>query len=314
MFVTDDKHVDELVHEGHIDCMVRRAIAAGVHPAHAVRMASFNAASYFGLHETGAVAPGYVANLTVLEELTRCRVTSTYKEGQLVAADGACVLPEDELQPRAMRLRSSINVQWLERDAFSIPVPPGADSREARIIQIVPDQLVTHEVREVPPMVDHLVVADPRRDLLKMAVIERHTASGRIGLGLVRGFGLQRGAIASTIAHDAHNLIVVGTTDQDMLAAAVHLVKIRGGLCAVADGKVLADLPLPVAGLISEEPAQVVVERLTRLRQAARSLGTPLDHPFMTLAFMSLSVIGDLKLTDHGLADITIFKHVGLFA
>jgi len=313
MFVTDDKHVDDLVSEGHIDHMVRRAIAAGIKPVHAVRLASFNAARYYSLHDIGAIGPGYLANLTVLEDLDRCRVTRTYKEAELVACDGRCIVEESTDQRPPMRLRSSINVQWLEPDVFNIPIPAGADQRPARIIQIVPDQVFTHEIRETPPILDHLVVSDPQRDLLKVAVIERHAASGNVGLGLIRGFGLKRGALASTVAHDAHNLIVVGTSDRDMLAAAVHVVKTRGGLCAVADGKVLADLPLPIAGLLSEEPAHIVVEQLTRLRQAAKSLGTPLDRPFMTLSFMSLSVIGDLKLTDRGLVDIGQFKHVDLF-
>jgi len=313
MFVTDDKHVDDLVTEGHIDVMVRRAIAAGLKPAYAVRVASFNAARYYGLHDLGAIGPGYRANLTVLEDLKGCRVLRTYKDGELVADDGACVAVDQSLGRPPMRLRSSINVQWLEPDNFVLPVPPGAEGRSVRIIEIIPDQLTTHELRETPTTLDNRVVADVQRDLLKIAVIERHSSSGNIGMGLVRGFGLKRGAIASSVAHDAHNLIVVGTNDADMLAAAVHLVKIRGGLCALADGKVLADLPLPIAGLLSEEPAGVVVQQLQKVRQAARSLGSPLSHPFMTLAFMSLSVIGDLKLTDLGLADVKAFKHVELF-
>ena len=145
-----------------------------------------------------------------------------------------------------------------------------------------------------------------------MAVIERHTASGNIGLGLVRGFGLKRGAIAGSVAHDAHNIIVVGANDADMLAAAVHVVKMRGGLCVAADGAILADLPLPIAGLLSDQPVATVVEKLDQLRAAAKSLGCPLGHPFMTLSFMSLSVIGDIKLTDRGLVDVAAFKHVDL--
>ncbi len=312
MFVTDDKHCDDLLNEGHVDHIVRRAIAAGLNPAYAIRLATFNGAWYYGLHELGAIGPGYLANLTVLDNLTDCRATRVYKEGQLVAQDGVCVAPEPLPKQAAARLRSSVNVQWLEPDDLVIRVPDDG-RREVRVIEVTPDQLQTRAGREKPPTLGQLVVSDPDRDLLKMAVIERHTASGNVGLGLVRGFGLKRGAIASTVAHDAHNLIVVGVSDHDMLAAAIHLVKIRGGLCAVADGEVLADLPLPTAGLLSTEPVATVVAKLIEVRAAARSLGSSLAHPFMTLSFMSLSVIGDLKLTDGGLVDVSAFKHVDLF-
>ena len=312
MFVTDDKQPDDLLNEGHIDCMVRRSIAAGLHPAHAIRLASFNAAHFYGLHNLGAIGPGYVANLTVLSDLRDCRVTRVYKEGELVAEDGRCVAAQPEPQRARVSLRSSINVRWLEPQDLVLPVPPDRGGR-ARIIEVIPDQLRTREIHEKPTTLDGCVVSDPQRDLLKIAVIERHAASGNIGLGLVRGFGLQRGAMASTVAHDAHNLIVVGVSDADMLAAAVHLVKMRGGLCAVADGRVLADLPLPIAGLLSDAPAATVVDQLLGICRVAHALGCKLRHPFMTLSFMSLSVIGDLKLTDRGLVDVASFKLVNLF-
>jgi adenine deaminase len=339
MFVTDDKHADDLLREGQIDHMVRRAIAYGLKPAHAIRLASFNAARYYSLHDVGAVGPGYLANLTVLNDLRECRVTRVYKEGQLVAADGACVAAEAVGRDAGMKLRSSVNVRWLTPEDFLLPagasgrdeaggdcsLPDGptvgseadrygaaANSPLGRIIEIIPDQLQTRELREAVPIRGGHVVSDIGRDLLKMGVIERHTASGNIGLGLVRGFGLKRGAIAGSVAHDAHNIIVVGVSDVDMLAAAVHVVKMRGGLCVAADGAILADLPLPIAGLLSDQPAASVVDQLGKLHAAARALGCPLSHPFMTLSFMSLSVIGDLKLTDRGLVDVAAFKHVGL--
>ena len=312
MFVTDDKHCDDLLNEGHIDHIVRRAIASGLNPSYAIRLASLNAAQYYELHDIGAIGPGYLANLTVLSDLKECRVTRVYKEGDLVACDGACIAPEPPPKQASARLRASVNVRWLEPDDLVICVPDSSE-RDVRIIEVVPDQVRTRECREKPAVGDGLVVSDPDRDLLKLAVFERHTASGNTGLGLVRGFGLKRGAIAGTVAHDAHNLIVVGTNDEDMLAAAVHLVKIRGGLCAVTDGKVLADLPLPIAGLLSGEPAELTVEKLLAVREAAKSLGCGLARPFMTLSFMSLSVIGDLKLTDGGLVDVAAFEHVDLF-
>jgi adenine deaminase len=313
MFVTDDKHVDDLVKEGHIDCLVRRAIATGVKPAHAVRVASFNAARYYNLHAVGAIGPGYVANMAVLEDFKTCRVTSTYRRGLLVAQDGNCVADTSATAVPPMRLRSSINVKWLEPENFLIHVPPDRAGSRVRVIEATAGQLITRESHEMPALLNSTVVADTDRDLLKLAVIERHAASGNIGLGLVRGFGLKRGALASTVAHDAHNLIVIGTNDHDMLTAAVHVVKIRGGLCAVADGEVLADVPLAIAGLLSESPAPTVVEQIGKLRHAARAIGSPLEDPFMTLAFMSLSVIGDLKLTDRGLVDVARACHVDLF-
>ncbi len=313
MFCTDDKHVDDLLEEGQIDHMLRRAIRAGLNPAHAVRLASFNAARYYGLHDIGAIGPGYFANLCVLGDLKDCRIRRVYKEGELVAEDGVCVAPEPPGPAGVGRLRSSVNVRWLEPGDFLIPLPDHGET-VVRTIEVIPDQLQTRELRERPAVRDGHVVADPSRDLLKMAVIERHTASGNIGLGLVRGFGLARGAIASTVAHDAHNIIVVGADDNDMLTAAVHLVKIRGGLCAVAGGQVLAELPLPIAGLLSDQTAAWVVEHLLKARAAAQELGCPLAHPFMTLSFMSLSVIGDLKLTDRGLVDVRRLEHVPLFA
>jgi adenine deaminase len=312
MFVTDDKRVDDLLNEGHIDHIVRRAVSAGLQPAYAIRLASFNAARYYDLHDMGAIAPGYLANLAVLDNLTDCHVTRVYRGGQLVAADGQCVAPEPPAKESSLRLRSSINVRWLTPEDFVIQAPDRRD-HAVRVIELIQGDLRTGLAQEPVTCQNGVVVSDPARDLLKLAVIERHTASGNIGLGLVRGFGFRRGAIASTIAHDAHNLIVVGVNDADMLAAAVHLVQIRGGLCVAEKGEVIADLPLPIAGVLSDAPAAGVKQNLLRVRAAARSLGTPLDYPFMALSFLSLSVIGDLKLTDRGLVDVSAFRHVDLF-
>ncbi|MDY0110314.1 MAG: adenine deaminase [Candidatus Krumholzibacteria bacterium] len=313
MFVTDDKHVDDLLAEGQIDHMVRRAIARGLPPPHAIRMASFNAARFYNLEALGAVGPGYWADLVVLNDLHECRVTQVYKKGELVAQDGVCVAARPPLQT-APTLRASVNVKWLQAEDFAMPVPAGKEQARVRVIEAIPDRLHTQLRLECPAVADGMIVSDPARGLIKAAVIERHVASGRIGLGLIRGFGIRRGAIASTVAHDAHNLIVLGATDADMLAAAIHIIRIGGGLCVLADGEVLADLPLPIAGLLTDDPAPEVVRKLQNVRQAAHSLGTSLACPFMTLAFMSLSVIGDLKLTDKGLVDVTANALVPLFA
>jgi len=312
MFVSDDRDVNDLVEEGHIDCMVRRAIAAGVDPPVAIRLASYNAARHYGLRQVGAVCPGYHAVLTLLEDLKACRVTRVYQAGRLVAQDGECVYepPRDKRPPI---LRSTINVPRIEPGDFRVSCEKKAAPR-VHVIEMIEDQINTDRSIENMPVEDGSVVADPSRDIAKVAVIERHQASGNIGLGFVRGFGLQRGAIASSIAHDAHNLIVAGTNDTDLYTAAVQVVRACGGLCVAAEGKILAECPLPIAGLMSDRPADELRAQLHAVRAAVAGLGCKLRRPFMALSFVSLSVIGSLKVTDQGLIDVDLFKRVDLLA
>ncbi|MCH7871210.1 MAG: adenine deaminase [Planctomycetes bacterium] len=309
-FCTDDKHVDDLLREGQMDHIIRRAVAAGMDPILAVRLASFNAAQYFGLRRMGAIVPGYLATLAVVDDLKSFDVRRVYKAGELVAIDGECVA-EDAGRSRPPKLRGSINVRWMELEHFQKRVPAGA---KVHVIEVIEDSISTERAIEPAPVENGLLHADPVRDLAKIAVIERHQASDNMGIGLVRGFGMKRGAIASTIAHDAHNIVVVGVNDTDMFAAAVHLVKIKGGLCAVEDGKVLADLPLPIGGLMSDLPAAEVAAQLRALRSKSRQLADRLRRPFMALSFLSLSVIGRLKLTDQGLIDVDAFRAIDLVA
>ncbi|UCG16901.1 MAG: adenine deaminase [Phycisphaerales bacterium] len=312
LFVTDDKDVDDLMEEGHIDHMVRRAVKSGIKPSHAVKMSSFNTARYFGLRGLGAVAPGYQATITVLDDFDACRVARVYQSGRLVAADGVCVDPDNKLR-RTPILRSAINVQWLEPTQFIVQAS-GAGPCNVHVIEVVGGQINTGRSVEEMPVVDGTIQADPSRDLAKVAVIERHQASGNIGLGFVRGFGLASGAIASSVAHDSHNIVVVGTNDRDMFEAAVHLVKIRGGLCVVRDGTVLADVPLPIAGLMSALPAEELSRKLKTLHTAAAGLDCRLRRPFMAMSFLSLSVIGALRVTDQGLLDVEKFRTIDLLA
>jgi len=312
MFVADDKDVDDLIEEGHIDCMVRRAIAAGIDPPTAIRIASYNAARHFGLLQVGAICPGYHAVLTILEDLEKCRVTQVYQAGELVAEDGKCIY-EPPAHRREPIIRSTINVPWLERENFAVPCGDHAAPR-VHVIEMIPDQLRTNRSIETMPVQDGKVLADPSRDIAKIAVIERHQASGNIGLGFVRGLGLKNGAIASSVAHDSHNLIVAGTNDDDMYAAAVQLVRIRGGFSVAAEGKILADCPLPIAGLMSNQPAEELRKQLRTVRAAAAGIGCPLRRPFMALSFLSLSVIGSLKVTDQGLIDVDRFERVDVLA
>lgn len=312
MLVTDDKDVEDLLAEGHMDHLIRLCIRKGLDPIHAIRLATCNTARYFGLKDLGAIAPGKLASLAVLDDLEQVRVRQVYHAGRLVAQDGEAI-DNQAGQRRRHILRSSINVHWLEPSQFAIKAP--AQPRcDVHVIEVAEGSIETERAIENLPVVDGHLHADPQRDLCKIAVIERHQASGNMGLGFVRGFGLSAGAIASSVCHDSHNLVVAGTNDQDMYAAAVQLVKIRGGFCVVRDGRVLADVPLPIAGLMSEADAPTLRDQLHQLHTAAQQLDVKLRRPFMALSFLNLSVIGALKLTDQGLVDVERFELIDLIA
>lgn len=316
MFCTDDKDVHDLLDEGQIDYMIRSAIAQGLDPILAVRLGSLNTAKYFGLRQMGAVLPGYRADLAVFEDLKNCRVTETFHRGQLVAQNGSCIAPRGAEEER-IQLRSSIDVHWIELKDFQIPAPAGHDAAgdpPIHVIHVLENRVDTERSIEPASVRGGFLVADPNRDLAKIVVIERHRATGEVGRGFVRGFGLKAGAIASSVAHDAHNIIVVGMSDEDMLAATVRLIKLHGGLVVVHEGQVLADVPLPIAGLVSDKPADQVAAQLRELSAAARKLDCRFEQPFMALAFLSLSVIGKLKLTNQGLIDVETFRRIPLSA
>ena len=314
LFVTDDCDVEDLLDQGHMDYILRRAISKGLQPTLAVKMTTYNTARYFGLKDYGAVAPGFRASLTILNDLKQCRVTRVYQDGQLVAQDGACIpLPQFNARHQPV-LRSTMNTHWLEPHQFAVKAPDSKTTQRVHVIEMIANQLVTQRRIEEFPVREGQIHADPTRDLVKAAVIERHLASGNMGLGFISGLGLQRGAIASSVAHDAHNIIVAGTNDKDMYAAAVAVIKMRGGLCAVLDGKVLAGVPLPIAGLMSDAPALEVHQQLDRLHHAATTqLGCKIRRPFMAMSFLALSVIGSLKITDRGLIDVDRFQPIPLF-
>ena len=305
-FCTDDRHPDTLLSEGHIDDIVRQAIAAGLDPVTAIQMATIHTAELFRLWDLGAVAPGYRADLLVLDDLEKMQVAQVYAAGQLVAEDGR-FLPA-RTAGAAVPLRSSVRVDAAALD-FTIPAEEGP----ARVIGVIPGQVVTEDRRLVPTVAEGAVVADPTRDLLKIAVVERHRGTGNVGLGLVQGFGLQRGAIASSVAHDSHNIVVIGATDADMRAAVAAVVEMGGGQVVVAEGKVQAACPLPIAGLMSDRPLEEVRDQVAALTQAAHALGCTLPDPLMTMSFLALPVIPSLKLTDKGLVDVGKFDFVPLF-
>jgi len=303
---TDDRVVPDLVEEGSIDHLVRRTIAAGVDPVVAIRMATINVAERFRIADRGMVAPGRIADLAIFRDLEAPRAERVYAAGRLVARDGAMVTPRT---PGAAAFTDTVRIDWAK---VSLAIP--ARGRRVRAIGAIPDQLITEHLTVDAKVEGGCAVAEPARDVLKMAVIERHFRSGRVGLGFVKGVGLRGGAIAGTVAHDHHNLVVIGADDRSMLAAARAVAGAGGGLAAASGDDVLALLPLPIAGLMSDRPYEEVGEGLKACLAAAGKLGSKLKDPFMAMSFLALEVIPALKLTDKGLVDVEKFAPVPLFA
>lgn len=301
MFVVDDRSCADLLRDGDIDAVLRKAIAHGLDPVRALQMATLNPAEHFRLHDRGGIAPGYLADLITIPDLAEMRVDRVFSKGTLVASGGKPVFPlpgvTPELSDTIRMVAPSPESLRLEWDGESFPV-----------IEIVPGQITTRHRTEQVTKSGRLVVPDPERDLLKAAVLERHRATGNIGLGLVKGFGLKRGALASSVAHDSHNIVAVGASDEDIICAVDGLAGLHGGLVVSAGGEIIASLPLPVAGLLSLEPAEAVAARFEKVEQAARSLGTLPPAPFAILSFLALPVIPELRLTDRGLVDVTRFR------
>jgi adenine deaminase len=302
LFVVDDRGCVDLRRDGDIDAVVRRAIQKGLAPVRAIQMATINPAEYFRLEGFGAVAPGYFANLIVLDDLNKLDINMAFYRGRLAAREGQPLFAP--YQARSGRLTDTVNIKPFSVEALRLR--PRGESYP--VIEVVPGQIITRRRQEPVKTEGGFIVADTERDILKLAVVERHRATGNIGLGLVAGFGLKRGALASSIAHDSHNIVAVGTDDADMLAAVREIERLHGGLVAVAGGKVLASLPLPVAGLLSPAPLEAVVTGLEGLERVAGELGATLPSPFATLSFLALPVIPELRLTDLGLVDVNEFK------
>ncbi len=307
LLVTDDRHPNDIMEEGHIDFLLRTAISGGLAPMIALRMATLNAAEYFRIERAGAIAPGYRADLVAFDSLQDIRARRVYKDGKLAAIDGQPLLPEQ--QHIVDNKASSVNVGALNASDFLI----AARSRKARVIGLGRHQLYTEELIDNPTIRDDRVCSDTERDLLKIAVVERHHASGRRGIGLVHGFGLKRGALAASTAHDSHNIIVVGADDESICRAVAQVVEMQGGIAAANGERVEAALPLPIGGLMSDKPIEQVSAGMNELKQAGQRLGCALKDPFMTMSFLALPVIPQLKITDRGLVDVKSFSLVDLF-
>lgn len=305
-FVTDDRHAEDILHDGDIDAVVRKAIRLGLDPVRAIQMATINTANYFRLAGLGAIAPGYQANLLVMDELRSLHINGVYYRGKAVVKDGKPLFKLPRIA--GSRLNHTVNIKPFSGDALKLK----SSSGEALVIGMVPGQIITKKQKMKVTVQDGVILTDVMRDILKAVVVERHHAAGNIGVALVTGFGLKQGALASSTAHDSHNIVAIGTNDDDIYAAIKEIERIQGGIAVAAGGRALDSVPTPIAGLLSEEPLENVVAGLERLQKVAAELGCTLPAPFAALSFMALPVIPELRLTDKGLVDVGAFKVVGL--
>ncbi len=299
-FVVDDRNCSDLLWEGDIDAVVRKAIERGLEPVRAIQMATINAAEYFRLYDRGGIGPGYIANLISVTDLAKFEIDMVFSQGKLVARQGKPLFP---LPPVSVELRDTVRIKPVMSKSLRIPA-----GETYPVIEIVPGQIVNKKVMEQMKVIDGVVMPDVERDILKLVVVERHKGSGNVGVGLVKGFGLKKGALASSVAHDSHNIIAVGTNDLDILKAIEEINRLQGGLVVCADLEVLASLPLPIAGLLSPEPLDVVVSQHEIVEKTAVGLGKLPPAPFAILSFLALPVIPELRVTDLGLVDVTQFK------
>lgn len=311
MFCTDDKHAREIQQEGHINYNAARAIALGLDPMDALQIATVNAARHFRLEdEIGSITPGRLADILLVDDLRELKPSVVIFEGQVVAQDGK-LLKECPVTEYPDWLKHTVTLKRpITADSFRIQAP--GDSADVRVIDMIPRQIINHHARETMAVQDGCIAADVSRDLLKLAVVERYGKNGNVGVGIVRGFRLRDGALAYSMSHDHHNIVVVGTNDADMAAAVNEVARLNGGLCAVRSGAVLSSMELPIGGLMSEKSADEVMEQLDRLNGDARSLGCEMDAPFMSLSFVSLPTVPDLGLTDMGLVDVLSHKLIPL--
>jgi adenine deaminase len=307
-FVADDRTCGDLITQGDLDHIIRLAVAGGLDPIQAVKMASIHPATYFGFSDRGAVAPGFLADLVVVPDLREFRARQVYVGGELVAEDGRALFTAPPLPADWTRVvRDTVSVREFSAERLRLPGHTGS----ARVIGMIPDQIVTDDLTMEVTAVDGALVADPERDVLKVAVVERY-GRGRVGVGLLHGLGLRAGAMASSVAHDAHNIVVAGVDDDDMVLAVREIERMQGGLVLARNGVVVERLALPLGGLMSPLPAPEVAAALDRLEAAAAGMGVGLARPFIFLSFLALSVVPKLKITDLGILDVAAWRIVGV--
>ncbi len=302
LFVVDDRSCSDLLHEGDIDAVVRKAIQNGLEPVRAIQLATISAAEYFRLYDRGGIAPGYIANLITITDLPNLEINMVFYKGQLVARNGKYIGASLKVLTKA--LTDTVRIKSFGIEALKL----NTKGKNFPVIEIIPGQIITKKRVEMVKSKDGVIMPDLEEDILKLVVVERHKLSGNIGLGLVKGFGLKRGALASSIAHDSHNIVAVGTNDHDIFTAIKEIENLQGGLIVCVDGKILAALPLPVAGLLSPEPLETVVKKFEKVEKTASGLGHVPPAPFALLSFIALPVIPELRLTDMGLVDVVEFK------
>ena len=307
LLVTDDKHPGDLIRIGHIDAIIREAVSMGADPIRAIRMGTLNAAAYFGLHDMGAVAPGYKADLAVFDDLRTLNVKQVYKGGKLVAEDGKMLHQKEKITDWSDEIKERV-FHSFHRDPITVEELQlkKTTGTHQRVIDMVAHELITRErIEEWKELPDVAKGVDVSRDIVKLAAIERHKNTGHVGLGFLGKYGLKKGAVATSIGHDSHNLVIAGVTDEDMVLAGNRVIENGGGLAIALDGKVLADLPLPIGGLMADEPVEVVDEKLEHMKKLSMELGISEDiDAFMTLAFISLPVIPKLRLNTYGVVDV----------
>ncbi|WP_379150673.1 adenine deaminase [Paenibacillus sp. sgz5001063] len=312
LFVTDDKLIDDLLEEGSVDHNIRLAISKGLDPITAIQMATLNTAECFGLQDRGAIGPGYRADMVVLDDLNSLSITQVFKHGECVVDDGTLVqgvFTENQRAEVQHSIAESCRLANMEIGDLAIPLQSG----NCNVIGIIPNSIVTRHLQEQVQVQDGFFAPSIEQDQLKLAVVERHNRTGNIGLGIVKGFQFSKGAIAASVAHDSHNIIAAGVSDQELLTAIRHIEAMNGGLTVVSGGTILASLPLPVAGLLSEQSYEQVYTEMKQLYAAMREIGAPDNfNPFLTLSFLALPVIPALKLTDRGLFDFASYSHIGI--
>ncbi len=313
--ISDDTHPHTLIEQGHLDHILRRAVEEGINPVTAIQMVTINAAQCFQMdHDLGSITPGKCADLVFLEDLTSFRVTKVMIDGEIVAENGRMTV---EIPPYTYPswVQNSMHIKdTITSDTFAVPAPDGAESAVIRAIEVIPARVGDYERHITLPVQNGKLESDITQDVLKTFVFERHHATGKYGVGFVKGFGIKRGALASTVAHDAHNLLVMGTNDADMALAANTLIQCGGGQVAVLDGKVLGCVPLPIAGLMNDLPVEEMARMVKQLEDAWKEMGCSMVSPFMTMALIPLACLPELRLTNRGLVDCMTFQLVPLLA